>query len=419
MLQRPVCPLPFPGAMRRGALRAIALCAVAACAGGACSESSPNREAPGSPVRQPSSEHAQWLEVSDIVIARMALQPGEKVLFVGAPGHFDPLLSLLRSRVTAAGAEDLGAISVTGEPFSNDVPTEFTATLAGLSGSALHERLRAVDLGVMMPGASTRDAIYTAIQDVLRAARPGERYRTIHFHWEGAYAADGTPIVPDASIDAVYKAALLGTDYRSLAREQERFERAMRGSRVRVTTALGTDLSFDIGERPVTKQDGDASALRAAGARNLIDREIELPAGAIRVAPIEESVTGRIAFPDSDWGGQRVQGLVLTFEHGRVVDISARAGEEAVRAELGAAGPAGRAFREFALGFNPRLAMPPDRSWIPYYGYGEGVVRLSLGDNTELGGRVGGGYVRWNFFTDATVLVGDEAWVIDGRAVRR
>ena len=46
-----------------------------------------------------------------------------------------------------------------------------------------------------------------------------------------------------------------------------------------------------------------------------------------------------------------------------------------------------------------------------------GVVRLSLGDNSELGGTVGGGYVRWNFFTDLTVTVNGQLWVKDGRLV--
>ncbi len=55
------------------------------------------------------------------------------------------------------------------------------------------------------------------------------------------------------------------------------------------------------------------------------------------------------------------------------------------------AGTAGRAFREFALGFNPLLAVPEREPWIPYYGYGAGVVRLSLGDNSELGGAVTAG----------------------------
>ena len=92
---------------------------------------------------------------------------------------------------------------------------------------------------------------------------------------------------------------------------------------------------------------------------------------------------------------------------------------EAALREIEAAGDAGKAFREFALGFNPLLAIPGSgERWIPYYGYGAGVVRLSLGDNTELGGTVGGGYVRWNFFVDATVTVDGETWVEGGRLLR-
>ena len=56
------------------------------------------------------------------------------------------------------------------------------------------------------------------------------------------------------------------------------------------------------------------------------------------------------------------------------------------------------------------IAVPGINPWIPYYGYGAGVVRLSLGDNSELGGNVGGGYVRWNFFTDTTVTIDGEVW---------
>lgn len=88
---------------------------------------------------------------------------------------------------------------------------------------------------------------------------------------------------------------------------------------------------------------------------------------------------------------------------------------EAVTAELAFGGDAGRAFREFALGFNPLLAITADDPWIPYYGYGAGVVRLSLGDNAELGGAVRGNYVRWNLFPDASVWVDGVPWVRDGR----
>jgi hypothetical protein len=270
----------------------------------------------------------------------------------------------------------------------------------------------------MLPGATVGHAAYDAMQNVLREAR-GNAARTIHFHWIGAYSLTGAPLPITAERAAFYQRALLETDYAALAASQTAFDRAMRGNEVRVTTPAGTDIRFRIGDRPVTRQDGDARASRARQARNLIDREIELPAGAIRVAPLEESVSGSIAFPPSVWGGERVEGLLMRFERGRVVSFDARSGREAVERELVNAGSAGRSFREFALGMNPLLAIPREgERWIPYYGYGAGVVRLSLGDNSELGGSVTGGYVRWNFFTDATVTVGRDVWVRDGVLLR-
>ena len=78
-----------------------------------------------------------------------------------------------------------------------------------------------------------------------------------------------------------------------------------------------------------------------------------MPAGAIRVAPTEDSVEGTIVFPPSQWDGRPVEGLKLRFSKGRVVEVIAASGKDAVEAEMRTAGDAGRAFREFALGFNP------------------------------------------------------------------
>lgn len=192
----------------------------------------------------------------------------------------------------------------------------------------------------------------------------------------------------------------------------------MRSADVHVTTPAGTNLTFRIGDRPVTKQDGDASLTNMQDSRNLIDREVELPAGAIRVAPLEETVEGTIAFPDGLWNGQPVQGLVLTFKKGKVVNIEAKSGKENVKAELDKAGDAGYSFRELAVGFNPLLTIPKENAFIPYYGYGAGIIRLSLGDNTELGGNVKGPYVRWNFFTNATLTVGADTWIRDGVRIK-
>lgn len=355
-----------------------------------------------------------WDAVAARLVERMAVSPGERVLLVAMPGDFSPLVPVLRRHVARAGGHDLGAIAVDGShPAGWETP--FGREAEGLTVQELVEYFLEVDVAVMLPGAGTQHAPYAAMQSLLGTGRA----RTIHFHWAGAYDLQGNLMPTDRMVTQTLLRALLQTDYSALSAHQREFEAAMRGQVVRVTTPLGTDITFQIGDRPVTKQDGDASARAATRALNLIDREIELPAGAIRVAPIEQSVDGRIAFPPTVWQGQSVEGLVLEFERGRVVDMRATSGLEAVEAELDSAGTSGRAFREFALGFNPLLAIPTQgRPWIPYYGYGAGVVRLSLGDNTELGGAVEGGYVRWNFFHDATVMVGDELWVDEGRLVR-
>jgi hypothetical protein len=348
------------------------------------------------------------------IVERMGLVRGERVLLVGRPTLSSQLAAALRQAVRAAGGVDLGAVSE-GEPQPAEWSTDFTRELARGSGDAISQYLQSVDVAVMMPGASADDPIYSAMQRVLR----GGKGRTVHFHWAGAYDLSGTlqPTTPDVA--RLYQRVLLETNYSALSTKQSALETAMHSGVVRVTTPLGTDIRFRIGDRPVTRQDGDASAARASRALNLIDREVELPAGAVRVAPLEESVDGTIAFPPTVWSGVRVEGLVLTFARGQVTGVRARVGQQGVEQEIAAGGSAAKSFREFALGLNPLLAIPASEPrWIPYYGYGAGVVRLSLGDNTELGGVVRGDYVRWNFFIDATVTVGNDVWVRDGKLVR-
>ena len=368
---------------------------------------------PAAPAPPPS-----WPATVAAIVRQMQLTRGERVLMVAEPGQADAIVAPLRAAIKAAGATDLGVIAVRGKAPAA-WGTDFTRGAEGKDAEQLVSYLGVVDLGIMLPGAAPTDPAYDALQRILRAApnaTPVRGVRTVHFHWAGAYSLAGELMTTAPAYAALYQRVLEQTDYVALAKAQRDFESAMRAAPVRVTTPAGTDLTFRIGERVVTKQDGDASAAHAKGGKVLIDREVELPAGAIRVAPIEESVNGTIAFPDGTWGGVAVKGLVMTFAKGKLTTFTALAGKEGVDKELAAAGTAGRSFREFALGFNPLLVIPDKgERWIPYYGYGAGVVRLSLGDNSELGGKVTGGYVRWNFFTDATVRVGTRVWVDAGK----
>ena len=365
---------------------------------------------------QPAQFSFDYPAIAERVTRQLHLQPWETVLIVAMPGLFEDLVPHLRHAVIKAGGVDLGVIDVLREP----VPTGFDVALlqrsTAASRTAYKAMLRDVDVAIMMPGAVPAHPVYAAMQDWLRDGKG----RTVHFHWVengSPYPLPGQPLPLRHVIDATYQRALLDTDYPALAALARRAETAMRGGVVRVTTPLGTNLQFRIGARAVNRQDGDASAVRTNQGAILIDREVELPAGVVRVAPLSDTVDGTIAFPASQWDGKAVEGLKVRFERGQAVSVTATSGVAAAEAEMTRVPVTGRHFREFALGLNPLLEVPERNPWIPYYGYGAGVVRLSLGDDTELGGTTGGGYVRWNFFTDATVTFGDEVWVRDGKIV--
>jgi leucyl aminopeptidase (aminopeptidase T) len=353
------------------------------------------------------------------LVQQLALKPGERVLSIAHPGVFEDLVPWIRYEVMKSGGIDLGVVDVLREPVPEAFDTTVLAKGAREARSHYKAMFRDVDAAIMMPGATTAHPAYLAMQDWLKDDLTEHRgRRTIHFHWienGSAYPIAGQPLPPRPQMDAMYQRALLQTDYKALNASERRFAEALRGGEVHITSAAGTDLRFRAGDRPANLQDGDASAARAAQGRVLIDHEIELPAGVVRVAPLEDSVDGLIAFPPSQWDGRPVEGLKLRFAKGRVVEVTAASGRDAVEAEMRRAGDAGRMFREIGVGFNPLLAVPEREPWIPYYGYGAGVVRLSLGDSTELGGAVTGGYVRWNFFTDLTVAVGGTTWVRNGK----
>ncbi len=346
------------------------------------------------------------------IIEQSKPQPGEKIFMIGKPNEFDSLIVFLKDGFASTGAVYLGTINVDTAQWPVDWNTPFVQSTKGKSREELAQLLDTLDLGIMLPGPTPGDAPYAAWQDVMRKGKG----RAVHFHWAGANDINGKGIPMDKTIGKIYQDVILNTDYVSLSKVQDEFEAALRKDVVTVTTP-GAKLTFKIGDRPVTKQDGDASRDRSMKARNLIDREVELPAGAIRVSPIEETVEGTIGVPDGKWGDQDVKGLVLTFKKGKISDIKAAEGADAVKKVLD---PYKDKFllRELGVGFNPLLAVTIDNQRILHYGYGSGIVRLSLGNSAELGGAVDVDFVSIWLFPNATVRMGKDEWVKEGKLVK-
>ena len=326
------------------------------------------------------------------IVTALQVARGERVLLRVDPNTMAQLAPLVRKALEARGA--------------------VVETLPYGPAPDFEARLAKTDVYVWLPAPATA----TPPDQALALQRwidkgPG---RELHFHWvDGTRDVDGLPAEHTPAFDRVYADAL-DIDYRQLAAQMDQAIQRLRSGEVRVTTPSGTDIRFRVGDRPFNKQDGDGSKARAAKGRIRIDRHIELPAGILRVAPLEESVNGVMVLPSARFGTEAVTDIRLEFAKGVVTSARARTGDGALQVFL-KSNPAASRFREFCLGFNPRLVVPPGESALPYYGYGSGVVRMSLGDNTELGGSVRGGVVRWLFFPDATVRVGGEIIVRDGK----
>lgn len=330
------------------------------------------------------------------IVTALAVEPGERVLLRYDSATLGPLEPEVKTQLEAKGAK------VESLPYG--AAPDFAATLAR------------TDIYIVLP-AGDRAETPADQRALLTKWLDDGRGRQIHFHWnDGTRDVDGLPVTHTPAYDAVYVAAL-DIDYAALSRRQDEAIALLRSGEVRVTAPDGTDLRFRVGDRPFNKQDGDASKARMAHARLRVDREIELPAGVLRVAPIESSANGVLVIPKARFGDALVTGARLEIVNGVVVKASAQSGDAALQAFLKSA-PGASKFREFGLGFNPKLVVPAGSTALPYYGYGDAVVRLSLGDNQEIGGEVRGGGVRWLFFPGTTVSVGATTLVRNGKLVR-
>jgi len=86
--------------------------------------------------------------------------------------------------------------------------------------------------------------------------------------------------------------------------------------------------------------------------------------------------------------GRQVGTLTYTFSDGRITSVESQHHNDYVQVVWGIQSGDYHRIGEFNLGVSPALTLLPDYpKTVPYFGYGDGVVRISLGDNQESGRR--------------------------------
>src|SRR5262249_31804877 len=93
-----------------------------------------------------------------------------------------------------------------------------------------------------------------------------KRGRAVHFHWaSGTYPVGDLPPASADVVDVMYLKAL-ETPPDELERRHDELIRILRSGIVRVTTPEGTDVQFEIRDRPFSKQIGVATRKRMESA---------------------------------------------------------------------------------------------------------------------------------------------------------
>jgi leucyl aminopeptidase (aminopeptidase T) len=361
----------------------------------------------------PYDYRTDWTRVAHLIVRdALRLAPGERVLMHADPTYFPALTEAVRIEINRAGAVELAAhmLHPPGlERVRRELRRREDPTLRAAEDRAVADLFALADVYIWLPTSWAYNIWQT--EEIIKTW-PG---RAVHFHW-----------IMDTSMDAglfrrlseLYEAALW-VDYAAMTAHQRRVVAALQDSEVEVTDPRGTRLRFELRGAHFHIGNGDASKAfidgyaRPGSAR---DREVELPAGAIRTVDIR-GVEGVLVTPPETFGGRQVGSVRIEFANDRIQRITSEHHGALVEAVWRAHSGDRDRFGEFNVGVNPKLAVLAELPAIPYYGYGAGVIRVSVGDNAESGGPYRSSYHQWFFLTDATARANGRSIVEHGRLV--
>ena len=205
-------------------------------------------------------------------------------------------------------------------------------------------------------------------------------------------------------------------DYNALQKEISGLTSVFRRKRdVRVTSAGGTDITFSIGAKWRTDDNGIC---------NRPGQVMNLPSGRIFVFPKEETMNGKIVI-DGSWEGNLLQEpIVMEVENGIVTDISESEISEQINsifAEVSKPLNKSKAalvktVAEFGFGMNSRAKVVGNLLEDQVV---RGAAHFVLGDNSAYGGRNNIGLQMRGVILKPTIELQDIDLVKDGKIIAR
>ncbi|MBM4186830.1 MAG: hypothetical protein FJ206_05890 [Gemmatimonadetes bacterium] len=358
------------------------------------------------PAVATAQSRVDWTRLAELTVKRtLKLAPGERVVLFWDQASDRGAATAMRAAIAAQGGVpvDLSAPTAADLETAKRLPPEARSLQKARRDSLWAAAFRNAEAAIWLP-----------MQTTILADRPFEhlveksRVRSIHFHWFLPAEAADVPVV-----EAMYARAI-AVDPAVLDARIAAVETAVRGATVKITTPLGTNFSFKVAPNAwVHRNTGDASKAKVANARSVRDRQEELPGGVFRTTDLSAGEGVLVGYASFDTRSPIIQ---ATFAKGRVTTFESKRGAEAIVSTWQKATGDKHLQAEFVVSTNPELAALLPSGFMPYYGYGSGVVRVAIGDNWESGGknRSSNGEVLF-FMPDATVEANGRVVVKGGK----
>jgi hypothetical protein len=339
-----------------------------------------------------------------IVRTDLRLEPGERVILQYLPGKNPLLIEALRDEITLAdgiiSAELVWPSPAMGKYLDELSPAQKLQRVAA-EDVVYRELFAHSDVYLWLDESGFEDLVPRRFEHLIADSH----VRAIHSHWVEP---------PDAKdhdrVWRMYERAI-ELDPRDIDARLTPLEMRLRGAHLRLTSADGANLTFDISQDAWFHHNtGEASRAKVATARSVRDREEELPAGVLRTTAVS-GANGKLVA--TVFSASKTDAVEVTFRQGVIVNVEPRGGNgnEFAKWFRETKGDRDRV-SELVIGTNPLLPILPS-GFMPYYGYGAGIIRIAVGENWESGGplRTSDHQEWWLYVTNGT-LTADKTTVI-------
>jgi aminopeptidase len=235
------------------------------------------------------------------------------------------------------------------------------------------------------------------------ATRFRQREQSGDFRWCGtlypttAYAQEANMSLKEFE-EFVFNVCFLNdsdpiASWKELARQQQHFVDWLVGKEKVHLVSNGTDLTLSIKDRIFINSDGK---------RNF-------PSGEFFTGPVEDSANGVVQFDiPATYDGRSIEGVRLVFKDGRVVEASARQGEDYLHQMLDL-DAGSRYLGEFAFGNN--MGVTQATKQILFDEKMGGTVHMALGASYPETGGLNHSALHWDMVCD--LRTAGEVWVDD------